>query len=358
MKDRLAAFQKQMPEGVDAVLITSPINRRYYLGFPSSAGTVVVTKKKSYLIIDSRYFEAAQEKVQAKNCTVVLQDKLLPQIQKILKQHRVKALGIESQSVTVSALRKYQEAFVGIELVTDDQVSDAMAKQRAVKSQEEIDCIREAQRIADKGFTHILNFIESGKTEIQVAVELDEFCRRNGSQGPSFATIIASGRNSSMPHAVPSEKLIQSGDFITMDYGATIDGYGSDMTRTVAVGSVNSKQREVYETVLAAQLNALEAVKAGAACKAVDKIARDIIDVSEFKGTFGHGLGHCIGLEIHEEPRLSQLSADTLLEGMITSVEPGIYLPGEFGVRIEDIAVVTKDGCDNLCDSPKELIIL
>ena len=214
------------------------------------------------------------------------------------------------------------------------------------------------QKIADQGFLHILNFIEAGKTELQVAIELEEYCRRQGSSCPSFSSIIASGKNSSMPHAVPTEKEIATGDFVTMDFGCTVDGYASDMTRTVAVGAVNPRQRELYETVLAAQLASVKAIKAGVACKAVDKAARDIIDASEFKGMFGHGLGHSLGLEVHEEPRCNTISKDKLLAGMVTSVEPGIYSPGQYGVRIEDIVVVTKTGCENLCTSPKELIIL
>lgn len=356
MKDRLAKLQKAIPEGVGGVLITSPVNRRYYTGFQSSAGTVLVTRRKSYFLVDARYFEAAQATVGG--CAVVLQDKLPEQLLGLCKQHRVKAVGVESRAMTVEAYRTLQKDLAGVEIVADDRFSDRMAEQRAVKSGEELEQMRAAQKIADLAFTHILGHVEAGRTEREVAVELELFCRRNGSDGPSFSTIVASGPNSAKPHAEPGDRRIETGDFVTMDYGCTVNGYCSDMTRTVAVGAVSPHQRECYETVLAAQLAALEAVRGGAVCAAVDKVARDIIDASEFAGKFGHGLGHCIGLEVHELPRCNHISTAALEPGMVTSVEPGIYLPGRFGVRIEDCVVVTAGGCENLCTSPKELIIL
>lgn len=356
MKERLQKLQKAIPEEIDAVLITSPVNRMYFAGFPSSAGVVLVARRKSYLIVDSRYFEAAQ--LSAEGCTVLLQDKLHDQLNKLLKQHKVKTLGIESQSVTVSRMRELQEALKGVNICDDDRVSNLMGMLRAVKTEEELERIRAAQRIADKAFVYILERVEAGRTEREIAVELELFCRREGSDQPSFPTIVASGRRSAVPHAVPSDQPIRMGDFVTMDFGCVVEGYCSDMTRTVAVGSVSPQQKECYETVLAAQLAALEAIRGGVACSAVDKVARDIIDASEFKGCFGHGLGHCVGLEVHELPRCNQTSTELLMPGMVTSVEPGVYVPGQFGVRIEDCVVVTKQGCENLCSSPKELIIL
>lgn len=356
MKKRLAGLQKAMPEEFGAVLVTSPINRRYYTGFRSSAGVLLVTRKKSYFITDSRYHEAAEKLIEG--CTVLLQDKLLLQIKKLLTQHRVKTLGIEAGFVSVAQLREYETAFEGIEIVTDSRLDDIIAAQRAIKTADEIAAVRAAQKIADAAFLHILGFIEVGKSERDIAAELEIFCLRNGADGMSFSTIIASGPNSSVPHHEPGTREIMTGDFVTMDFGCLLGGYCSDMTRTVAVGAVSPKQKELYETVLAAQLASVEAVKGGVACMQVDKVARDIIEASEFKGNFNHGLGHCLGLEVHENPRCNTISKDTLLPGMITSVEPGIYLAGEFGVRIEDIVVVTQKGCENLCSSPKELIIL
>lgn len=356
MKKRLARLQESLPEGIDAALITSPVNRRYYTGFPSSAGVAVVTRRQAYLIIDSRYYEAAKASVQG--FKVVLQDKPLSQVKKILRTNRAKRVGIESKAMTVSQLRACEKELPGIELLTDDRLSDRMAAQRAVKEPGELAMIRAAQEIADKAFLHILNFIQSGRIEREIALELEQFCRREGSDAPAFEIIVASGPNSSVPHAVSTGREIVTGDFVTLDYGCTVGGYCSDMTRTVAVGAVSPRQAELYETVRVAQEKSLEVIRAGASCKAVDKAARDVIEASEFAGMFGHGLGHCVGLEVHETPACNTLSEETLAAGMVTSVEPGIYVPGQFGARIEDIVAVTDQGCDNLCTSPKELIIL
>jgi Xaa-Pro aminopeptidase len=260
--------------------------------------------------------------------------------------------------MTVSELRSWEKALDKVEFCTDDVISDRIAAQRAIKEPGELASIRTAQEIADKAFLHILNFIQTGRTEIEIAVELEEFCRRNGSEGPAFSSIIASGPNSSLPHAVPTNREVRTGDFVTMDFGCTVGGYCSDMTRTVAVGSVDSRQKELYETVLDAQLACIAKIKAGASCNDVHMTAQNIIDASEFKGMFSHGLGHCLGLEVHETPRCSRNSDETLEVGMVTSVEPGIYDAGSYGVRIEDIVIVTEAGCENLCTSPKELIIL
>jgi Xaa-Pro aminopeptidase len=332
------------------------VNRRYYTGFPSSAGTLIVTRKQSYFIVDSRYSEAAEAAI--KGAKVLLQDKLAEQVKKILTRNKIQRVGDESRTMTVSELRTWEKALEKIEVSTDDALSDQIAVQRAIKEPEELANMRAAQVIADKAFLHILNYIQTGRTEIEVAIELEEYCRRHGSEGPSFETIIAAGSNSSLPHAVPTDREIRTGDFVTMDFGCTVGGYCSDMTRTVAVGSVTPRQAEMYATVLDAQLACLDQIKAGVGCKDVHMTAQDIIDASEFKGMFGHGLGHSLGLEIHESPRCSKLSGDTLQVGMVTSVEPGIYDAGHYGVRIEDVVVITETGCENLCTSPKELIIL
>lgn len=356
IEKRMKELQKAIPEGMDAVLITSHINRRYFTGFPSSAGTVLVTKDKCYLIIDTRYVEAAKGAV--KHCTVILQDKLYEQLGELIKKHKVKNLGIESKTMTVSELEALKEKLSKVEIVTGNSVSEQMEKQRAIKSAAEIEDIRAAQKIADEGFLHILNYVQAGRTENEIAVELEQYCRRAGSEEVAFSFIIAAGTNTSKPHAVPGENKVRIGDFITMDFGCTVNGYRSDMTRTIAVGSVCAHQKALYETVLSSQLAGIAKIKNGAACSKVDKAARDIIDASEFKGYFGHGLGHSLGLEIHEEPRCNTLSKDKLLTGMVTSVEPGIYIPGKYGARIEDIVVVTSKGCENLCTSIKELLVL
>ena len=212
--------------------------------------------------------------------------------------------------------------------------------------------------IAEKGFAHMLDFIKVGRTEKEIQLELDYYMLKNGAEALSFDTIALSGSNTSLPHGVPSDKKVESGEFVLMDFGATYDGWHSDMTRTVCVGKPSDKMKSVYETVLNAQLSALDAVKAGMSGKELDKIARDIITDAGYGDNFGHSLGHGVGVEIHESPYASPSREDILPENSIVTVEPGIYLEGKFGVRIEDFVVVTENGCINMTKAPKELICL
>lgn len=358
MKKRLSNLQKSIPKGINAVLVTSPINRRYYTGFLSSAGTMLVTRSNCYLIVDSRYFEAADNMLPDAITVLLKEEGLEQQLRKLLKKHRAKKVAIENKTTTVRQLQGYQKAFDDVTLVTDHQLTSLIEAQRAIKSEEELQSMRAAQAVADKAFLRLLNYIETGRTEREIANDLERFCKEYGAESLSFSTILASGKHSAIPHASPSDKEIQTGDFVTIDFGCMVNGYVSDMTRTVAMGAVSPEQNECYETVLAAQMATIAAIKGGISCVEVDKVARKIIDASEFKGHFTHGVGHCLGLEVHEPPHCNQRSKDTLEPGMVTSVEPGIYLPNRFGVRIEDTVHVTKNGCENLCTSPKELIIL
>lgn len=354
--NQIQDFCKNLPDDIDAALITSVVSRQYLLGFKSSAGTLVATKDKSFFIVDSRYFEAAQETV--KGCEVVLQDKLSEQLVKILKTCGARNIGVETESISFKRYLELKEKFKGFNILESGFVSEQIAKQRSIKSCDEIASMQAAQDIADKTFTYILGYIKTGMTEIEIAIAMEDRARLLGSEKPSFDYIVAAGANSSRPHAVPSGNKVKRGDFITLDFGCTINGYCSDMTRTVAVGEVSGKQREVYELVLHAQSAALEVIKPGICCFDVDKCARDIIDATAYKGLFGHGLGHSLGLEIHEEPRFNTECKTILEPGVCMSVEPGIYLPGEFGVRIEDVVAVTKNGYHNFCKSDKKLIIL
>lgn len=354
--DRLERLRAALPAGMDGALITSAPNRRYFTGFASSGGTVLVTGEKSYLLIDSRYHEAAQAVV--KSCEVLLQEKLSEQLRELTGKHRVKTLAAESETVTLEQHRQWREWLPEVEIPADSPLSGLIEEQRRCKSPRELELIRAGQEITDRTFAHILDFIKAGRTEKEIALEMEFYSRRIGSRGPSFDFIVVSGQNSSQPHGVPSDKPVEAGDFITMDFGATVKGYRSDMTRTVAVGHVSGKQREVYETVLRAQEAAFAKIRAGAACGEVDRAARELIDGSAFRGCFGHGLGHSLGLEIHEQPTFSPGSKAVLRGGEVLSVEPGIYLPGEFGVRIEDIVHVTGEGFENLVTSPKELLVL
>lgn len=356
MQNRIENFlsMANKNDSFEGALITSKQNRFYLFGMHSSAGTAVILKDAAYFIIDFRYIELAQKTV--KNATVILQGNLYSQINEILAKHNVKNLWVE-ESLTVGALNAMQEKLTA-KLVTDSPLTAIIDELRAVKSQEELDVIKIAQKLTEEGFDYICTRLAPGKKEIDMALELETYMKKQGAQGLSFDTILVSGKNSSLPHGVPGEKLIEDGDFVTMDYAAAYGGYCTDMTRTVAIGHATDEMKEVYSTVLTAQLKAIDAIKAGANCGDIDKIARDYIYSKGYEGRFGHGLGHSYGIDIHESPRFSPNYNVALKEGMLMTVEPGIYLPEKFGVRIEDTVFVTKDGCIDLTHSPKNLIIL
>jgi Xaa-Pro aminopeptidase len=252
----------------------------------------------------------------------------------------------------------YQELKENLKVEELVPVANEITAMRRIKTPRELEYIKKAEAIGDRVFTEILDFIRPGMTELEVAAKLEYLLKVNGGQALSFPSIVASGVNSSMPHAVPSHKKIEKGDFLTMDFGCVYEGYCSDMTRTIVIGKASQKQREVYDTVLKAQLAALDFIKAGYKGKEIDKVARDIIYSAGYEGCFGHGLGHSVGLNVHENPRLSMLEEDIIEAGMTETVEPGIYIKGFGGVRIEDLVVVTEDGCENFTASEKRLIEL
>jgi len=339
----------------EAFIVTSPENRRYLTEFPSTDGYLILTAEKSIFLTDSRYIEAAQKAVKGCSSVELLTD-AKKDIPALLKKLGVNALYTESERLSVAEFEKIKEMHGNFCFA--EKLDKEISAIRRIKNEEEKKNILAAQAIAEKAFDHILGFIREGVTEREIALELDFFMLKNGAEAISFETIAVSGKNSSMPHGVPTDKKIERGDFITMDYGAVVNGYHSDMTRTVAVGGVSSKQAQVYETVLKAQLASLSVLKEGVACKAADAAARDIITAAGYGSNFGHGTGHGVGIEIHEAPRLSPKSSATLAAGDVVTVEPGIYLPGEFGVRIEDMAYITENGCENLTKTPKTLIII
>lgn len=354
MVDYLKSFLKNG----EAALIMSEANISYFTSFHSSNGYLVVTKNKSYFLTDSRYVEAAEDNIKTVDEVLLLRS-MKDDLYNLIDKLGVKKLHIESDRINVKRYNDIKKATaLRQELVADGKLDDAINSIRIKKTREETEKIIAAQRIAEKAFDHILSFISTEKTEKEIALELDYFMLKNGADALSFETIAVSGKNSSKPHGVPSDKKIEKGDFITMDFGAVVDFYHSDMTRTVAVGEVSSKQIEVYETVLEAQLKAIEAVKAGKICREVDGVARDIIKAKGYGEYFGHGLGHGVGVEIHEAPSLNPTCETVLQAGHIITVEPGIYLPGEFGVRIEDMGAVTEIGFDNFTKSEKKLIVL
>ncbi len=340
----------------EAALITSDTNRLYVTGFKSSAGAVIITKSGSALFIDFRYFEKASKSIS--HLDVKLAKRLFCDINLFLKELGVENILIEADNVTVSGLKSLKAAFKDFSISDNDTLSKTLINMRTIKNGSEIELIKKAQLITDQAFSYICSEIKAGVTEREIALKLEFFMREQGSEGVAFDSIVVSGKNSSLPHGVPTDKKIESGDFVTLDFGAVCEGYRSDMTRTVALGQINEKQKKVYDTVLAAQKASLNAIKPTVKCCDIDKAARDLITNNGFGEFFGHGLGHSVGLEIHENPACNTRDETPLKAGMIMTVEPGIYLPDEFGVRIEDMVVVRENGYLNLTKSPKELIIL
>ncbi len=348
-------LQQHLSEN-EGLLITSFANRRYVTGFPSSAGLVLVTKEQSYFLTDFRYFEKAVRVVTS--CQVIMLTSLTGDVLPLLQKHNIKLLFAETDTVSLETFHRWEQAFAGIALSKDSKMTHLLSALRSVKSPEEIASIKAAQALTDATFDYILPRIQAGRSEIDVMLDMEFFMRRQGSEGVAFDFVVVSGSNSSLPHGVPTQRQIQTGDFVTMDFGAVINGYRSDMTRTVAVGNITQEQKQVYHTVWQAKTAAMTAIKPGVMCKAVDKVARDLIDHASYAGCFGHGLGHGVGLEIHEDPSFNTRCETLLAAGMVITVEPGIYLEGKYGVRIEDMIVVTETGYQNLTHSPDELILL
>lgn len=339
--------------GLDAILITDPINRRYITGFTGTAGMVIVSKNGAVLVTDFRYIEQATE--QAKGFTIVEHKQAIEQEVKDQLAHlQVKKLGFEQDHVTYRAFSRYKELF-DVELIPVSQVVEQL---RLIKTEEEIAILKQAAEIADAAFEHILSFIKPGVREIEIANELEFFMRSKGATSSSFDIIVASGHRSALPHGVASEKEIQTGELVTMDYGAIYQGYCSDITRTVAVGKVSDELRKIYDIVLAAQKRGVEQIKAGMTGKEADATTRDYIVEHGYGEYFGHSTGHGLGLEVHEEPRLSVQSEAVLKPGMVVTVEPGIYLPQIGGCRIEDDIVITEHGNERLTFANKEFIEL
>jgi len=343
-------------ENNTAALITSDANRIYFTGFNSSAGTVLITKSRAVFLIDFRYYEKAKANV--KHMEVILANNIHNQIKDILKEENIKKVFTETDSITIASYNRIKKALTDFCISTNRSLSQKITQLRQIKTKKELELIKKAQALTDDTFGYILSRLADGRTEREIMLDMEFYIRKNGSEGVSFDFIVVSGKNSSLPHGVPTDKKIESGDFITMDFGAVVDGYCSDMTRTVAINHVSELQKEVYSIVLNAQLESLKAIRPGVKCCDVDKIARDIISSAGYKDCFGHGLGHSVGLEIHESPALNTRDTTLLKPGVIMTVEPGIYIENKFGVRIEDMVYVTEDSCINLTKSPKELIII
>jgi len=337
-----------------AILVTNAYNRRYLTGFTGTSGVALISGDQAAFVTDFRYTGQAAE--QAPGFRVVKHGPdMNAAVAELLREWKIESLLIEEQDVTYAAYMKMENSFAPGKLLPSEGIVNGL---RAVKEDVEIDIIQEAADLADRAFEHILGFLKPGVSEKAVAFELEMFMRSNGASGTSFETIVASGERSALPHGVASDKPIAPGEFVTLDFGAYYKGYCSDITRTVVVGKASDKQKEIYSIVLEAQQHALEHLRPGMTGKEGDALTRDIIASYGYGEYFGHGTGHGIGLEIHESPRLSMTGDFVLSPGMVVTVEPGIYLPGFGGVRIEDDVVVTGEGIRILTKAPKRLIEL
>lgn len=351
----LSILMENMPRNMDGVIISEAVNRQYFTNFSSTAGVLIVTKAKAILLLDFRYFEMAKENVKdvELRCFTDLNDA----IKEVLKVENLKNVALEACFVSVKQFEEYKKNFEGVNFVTDGWLDEFILNLKSVKSSSEIEKIKAAQEVTDAAFSHILNFICVGKTEKEVAREIENFILNNA-QCVSFSTIVVSGKNSSLPHGKPSDKKLSKGDFVTMDFGAVVDGYCSDMTRTVCMSPISNFQKELYSIVLKGQELALQNIKQGAICSDVDRLVRDYFKTFNYVEEFGHGLGHGVGLNIHEEPYLNRVCNTVLKENMVVTVEPGLYINSKMGVRIEDLVVVQKEGIINLTNSSKELICI
>lgn len=339
---------------LDAVLITSGVNIRYISGFTSSDGFVLVTEKALVLFTDFRYVIQAKEQLfEGFSMTEITAANQYELLGEALKAEGVQALGFEENIMPFAVHAK-----VAPQVETLAPFSDELDKLRLIKTLSEVESLQKAQAIADAGYAALLKRVKPGMTEREVAAELQYLCGRLGSEGPSFETIIGSGPNGAMCHAVLSDRKLTSGDMVVVDFGCMVNGYCSDMTRTFGIGKIDAELMKIYNIVLAAQARALNGLSAGISCKELDALARDYIAGEGYGEHFGHSLGHGFGLEVHEAPTASFRSEETLKSGMTVTIEPGIYLEGKGGVRIEDCCVLTETGHINLVSSPKDLVII
>ena len=351
----LDKFLSLLGEKADGLLLTSRYSRHYVSEFNIAEGIAVVSAKGCRYFTDSRYIEAAQNGIQ--NFEVIMTDRQHPYNQLLneaIADFGITALGFEEAYLTVGEYDGFQKNLNAKLVPMHREISGF----RTVKEEWELDNMRKAQAITDKAFSEMCTRIKVGMTEKELQAELIYCLYKNGAEGPSFDPIVVSGPNTSLPHGVATDRVIQEGDFITMDFGVLCNGYCSDMTRTVAVGYVTEEMEKVYNTVLQAQLAGIAVTKAGVTGKEVDGAARQVIADAGYGAYFGHGYGHSLGLEVHEAPNCNPGGDTPMQVGVVSSAEPGIYLPGKFGVRIEDVVIFTEDGCENITKSPKNLIIL
>lgn len=351
---RVEKVQTKLKEqGLDALMVTNPYNLRYVSNFTGTAGLALITQEKAYFVTDFRYTEQAKD--QTKGYEIIRHaGGIYEEVGRLVQEENIKILGFEQDVVSYATYTTLEEV-IDCEL---EPVSGIVEELREVKDEQEIQTIQKAIEIAESAYQNLLETIKPGMTEIEVANNLDFHMRGLGASGVSFDTIVASGVRSALPHGVASDKVIEKGDMITVDFGCYYNGYASDMTRTFAIGDPGEQLKEVYEIVREAQRRVNEAAGPGMTGKELDAIARDYITKKGYGEAFGHSTGHGLGLEVHESPSVSFKSDKTFVPGNVITNEPGIYLPGIGGVRIEDDLLITEEGNKNLNTLPKELIIL
>ncbi len=352
MHGRLAKLRDEMASrDLDAFLVTDPVNVRYLSGFTGSYAVLVATCDSACLLTDSRYVEQASHETYG--CTVEQIDLgYVPGVADLFQRLHSGVIGFEESSMTYAEWRELDEGIGEVELIP---VENLIAKLRMIKDADEISAIRRAAQLADETFAHVSDIIRPGMTEREVALEIDIFMRKHGAEEAAFETLVAEGDRSALPHAKPTDRRIREQEFVVLDFGARVDGYHSDITRTLLFGSPDEKRRRVYDIVLEAQRRAIAAIRPGVQGFRVDAIARDYIAEQGYAEYFGHGLGHGLGLEIHDGRILTKASEIVLRPGMVVTVEPGIYIPGWGGVRIEDDVLITDSGCEVLAHSPRAL---
>ena len=355
IEKRLEKFKEKLRDkGIEAAFITKRENYMYLSGFTGTSAYLIITQEEAVLVTDFRYEQQAAEQAPFFH-VIKYQGDVFNAFNELLEKKAIQQLGFEESDLTYKQYTEYKNKLQVKDFIPLGGIVETM---RMIKDQEEIKIIRKAVEIADNAFTHVLTYIKPGITEIEIAAELEYSMKRQGAKGPSFETIVASGGRSSMPHGTATDKKIKQGDTITLDFGAIYKEYCSDMTRTVFVGEPSEEMKRIYAIVLEAQRKSLEGAKKGLTGKEIDSIARDLIVKAGFEKNFGHGLGHGVGIEVHEEPRLSPSGNIVMDNNMVVTVEPGIYVPRLGGVRIEDMIVIQDDKPLILTKSTKELVIV
>lgn len=350
---RLIKFFEE--KNIEAIIVTNDKNCAYLSGFRGTSGFLVITHKKRFLFTDFRYIEQAESQTESFEVIAVKDEKMSAALKKVVDDQKIKKLGFEEEHVSYECYGEMREKLHGTDLIP---LKDVIENLRAVKDADEIEKIKQAVSIADRAFEHVADMIVPGMKEREIAAEIEYFMKKNGAGGSSFETIVASGVRSSLPHGTSTDKIIESGDTVVLDFGAVFEGYCSDMTRTVFMEKADRRLLDLYAIVLEAQLAAINGIRSGMIGRDVDKISRDIIAKYGYGDYFGHGLGHGVGLDIHEKPRLSPTSDMVIRNGMVFTVEPGVYMPGLGGIRIEDTVMLENNNVHVLTRSGKDLMVI